>query len=157
MWIVKLALRRPYTFVVMAILMLVLGVSAIFSMPTDIFPYINIPVASVIWSYNGMSPEEMADRIVTVSERAMTTTVNDIEHMESTTYNGVAVIRMYFQPNVKIEMAIAQITALAQTTQSGHFCDSFLSTTVVGLMHLGTRLPYGLYRSAVFALRNRTR
>ena len=115
MWIVKLALRRPYTFVVMAILMLVLGVSAIVSMPTDIFPYIDIPVASVIWSYSGMSPEEMTDRIVTVCERAMTTTVNDIEHMESTTYNGVAVIRMYFQPKAKIELAIAQVTALAQT------------------------------------------
>ncbi len=115
MWIVKLALRRPYTFVVMAILMLVLGVTAIASMPTDIFPYINIPVASVIWTYSGMSPQEMADRIVTISERAMTTTVNDIEHMESTTYNGVSVIRLYFQPTVKIEMAIAQITALVQT------------------------------------------
>jgi len=99
----------------MAILMLVLGVSAIFSMPTDIFPYIDIPVASVIWTYGGMSPQEMTDRIVTIFERALTTTVNDIEHMESTTYNGVSVTRIYFQPNVKIEMAIAQITALAQT------------------------------------------
>ncbi len=99
----------------MAILMLVLGVTAIVSMPTDIFPYINIPVASVIWTYSGMSPQEMADRIVTISERAMTTTVNDIEHMESTTYSGVSVIRIYFQPTVKIEMAIAQITALVQT------------------------------------------
>jgi multidrug efflux pump subunit AcrB len=99
----------------MAILMLVLGGVAIFSMPTDIFPYINIPVASVIWTYSGMSPQEMADRIVTISERAMTTTVNDIEHMESSTYSGVSVIRIYFQPNVKIEMAIAQITALVQT------------------------------------------
>jgi multidrug efflux pump subunit AcrB len=115
MWIVRLALRRQYTFVVMAILMLVGGVTAIVSMPTDIFPFINIPVASVIWSYQGMSPEEMADRIVTVSERGMTTTVNNIEHMESTTYNGVSVIRMFFQPTAKIELAIAQITALAQT------------------------------------------
>jgi len=111
-WIVKLALRRPSTFVVMSILMLVLGVTAIFSMPTNIFPYINIPVASVVWTYSGMSPQEMADRIVTISERAMTTTVNDIEHMESTTYNGVSATRIYFQPTVKIEMAIAQITAL---------------------------------------------
>src|SRR5215469_5821150 len=99
----------------MAILMLVLGGAAIFSMPVDIFPYINIPVATVVWAYTGMSPQEMADRIVTISERAMTTTVNNIEHMESTSYNGVAVIRMYFQPTVKIEMAIAQITALSQT------------------------------------------
>jgi multidrug efflux pump subunit AcrB len=115
MWIVKLALRRPYTFVVMAILMLVLGVAAIASMPTDIFPYIDIPIASVVWTYPGMSPQEMADRVVTICERAMTTTVNDIEHMESSSYNGVAVMKLYFQPNVKIEMAIAQMTALAQT------------------------------------------
>jgi multidrug efflux pump subunit AcrB len=114
-WIVKLALRRPYTFVVMAILMLVLGATAIASMPTDIFPYIDIPVVSVVWAYTGMSPEEMAERIVTVDERAMTTTVNNIEHMESTSYSGTAVIRMFFQPNVKVELAIAQITALSQT------------------------------------------
>ena len=83
MWIVRLALRRPYTFVVMAVLIALLGVVAIVSMPTDIFPYIDIPVVSVIWTYTGISPEEMAERIITVSERAMTTTVNDIEHMES--------------------------------------------------------------------------
>jgi multidrug efflux pump subunit AcrB len=77
----------------MAILMLVLGVTAIFSMPTDIFPYINIPVASVIWTYAGMSPQEMTDRIITIFERALTTTVNDIEHRESTTYNGMSVTR----------------------------------------------------------------
>jgi multidrug efflux pump subunit AcrB len=99
----------------MAILMLVFGVAAIVSMPTDIFPYIDIPVASVVWSYPGMSPQEMADRVVTICERALTTTVNDIEHMESSSYNGVAVMKLYFQPNVKIEMAIAQITALVQT------------------------------------------
>ncbi|HEY2012802.1 MAG TPA: efflux RND transporter permease subunit [Bryobacteraceae bacterium] len=115
MWIVKLALRRPYTFVVMAILMVVLGAAAISSMPVDIFPYINIPVVSVVWSYTGMSPTEMASRVTTISERAMTTTVNDIEHMESTSYNGVSVIRIYFHPNVRVEMAIAQITALSQT------------------------------------------
>jgi len=114
-WIVKLALRRPYTFVVMAILMVVLGAVAIASMPTDIFPHIDIPVVSVVWSYTGMSPQEMADRITTISERAMTTTVNDIEHMESTSYYGVSVIRMYFHENVRVEMAIAQITALCQT------------------------------------------
>jgi multidrug efflux pump subunit AcrB len=114
-WIVRLALRRPYTFVVMAILMLVLGITAIASMPTDIFPYIDIPVANIIWSYSGMSPDELTNRIVTVSERAMTTTVNNIEHMESTTYSGIAVTRLYFQPGAKIELAIAQMTALAQT------------------------------------------
>jgi multidrug efflux pump subunit AcrB len=99
----------------MAILMLVFGVIAIVSMPTDIFPYINIPVVSVVWSYTGMSPQEMADRVTTISERAMTTTVNDIEHIESTTYYGISVIRLYFQPTVRVEMAIAQITALVQT------------------------------------------
>lgn len=115
MWIVRLALRRPYTFVVMAVLIAVLGGIAIVSTPKDIFPYINIPVASVVWSYSGIPPQEMADRIVTISERAMTTTVNDIEHMESTSYGGVAVIRMFFQPAAKIEMSIAQMTAISQT------------------------------------------
>jgi multidrug efflux pump subunit AcrB len=99
----------------MAVLMLVLGVIAIVSMPKDIFPYINIPVISVVWSYSGISPQEMADRVVTVDERAMTTTVNDIEHMESTSYQGLSVIKVFFQPNVKVEMAMSQITALSQT------------------------------------------
>ena len=115
MWIVKFALRRPYTFVVMAVLMAVLGGIAIVSMPKDIFPYIDIPVATVVWSYAGLPPQEMADRVVTIDERAMTTTVNDIEHMESTSYNGVAVIKVFFQPTAQIDMAIAQITALSQT------------------------------------------
>ncbi len=115
MWIVRLALRRPYTFVVMAVLMAVLGGIAIVSMPKDIFPYIDIPVATVVWSYAGLPPQEMADRVVTIDERAMTTTVNDIEHMESTSYNGVAVIKVFFQPTAQIDMAIAQITALSQT------------------------------------------
>ncbi len=115
MWIVRLALRRPYTFVVMAVLMGVLGGIAIFSTPKDIFPYINIPVASVIWSYTGLPPQEMADRVVTIDERAMTTTVNDIEHMESTSYNGVSVIKVFFQPSAQIDLAIAQITALSET------------------------------------------
>jgi multidrug efflux pump subunit AcrB len=115
MWIVRLALRRPFTFVVMAALIAILGVTAVLVMPTDIFPYINIPVVSVVWSYPGVSPDEMEKRIVTVSERAMTTTVNDIEHIESQSYNGVAVIKLYFQPNVKVELAIAQVTAIVQT------------------------------------------
>ena len=115
MWIVKLALRRPYTFVVMAVLMLVLGAASIATMPTDIFPYINIPVASVIWSYTGMVPQEMANRIVTIFERGITQTVNNIEHIESTAYNGVSVTRVYFQPGASIELAIAQITAFSQT------------------------------------------
>ena len=84
-------------------------------MPTDIFPPINIPVVSVIWSYNGISPDDMASRIVTISERAMTTTVNDIEHIESRSYTGVAVIRVYFQPTANVEMGISQVTAVSQT------------------------------------------
>jgi multidrug efflux pump subunit AcrB len=112
MWIVKLALNRPYSFVVLAILICVLGIVAIFRMPTDIFPAINIPVVSVIWSYNGISPEDMARRIVTSSERAITTTVNDVEHMESESLPGYGVIRIYFHPNVQIDQAIAQLASM---------------------------------------------
>jgi multidrug efflux pump subunit AcrB len=100
---------------VVAVLIAIMGVLTIINTPKDIFPYINIPVASVVWSYTGLSPQEMADRVVTVDERAMTTTVNDIEHMESTSYNGVAVIRVFFQPGAKIETALAQMTAMSQT------------------------------------------
>ncbi len=99
----------------MAVLIAVLGGISILSMQKDIFPYIDIPVVSVVWSYNGISPNDMANRIVTICERAMTTTVNDIEHMESSSYNGVAVVRVFFQPNVKIDLAIAQVTAINQT------------------------------------------
>ena len=115
MWIVRLALRRPYTFVVVSLLIFILGISAIVTTPKDIFPIIDIPVVSVIWSYNGLSPEEMANRMVTISERAMTTTVNDIEHIESQSYYGVAVIKIFFQPNAKVETALSQVTALVQT------------------------------------------
>src|SRR5215469_13308697 len=115
MWIVRLALRRPYTFVVMAVLIAILGVSAIISMPVDIFPYIDIPVVSVVWTYGGLSPEEMEKRMVTIFERSMTTTVNDIEHIESQSYSGVSVTRVYFQPDAKIEVALSQITAISQT------------------------------------------
>ncbi len=114
MWIVRLALRRPYTFIVMACLIVLLGGAAMMTMPVDIFPHIDIPVVSVVWGYTGISPEEMEKRIVTVSERSMTTTVNDIEHIESQSYNGTAVIRLYFQPNVKIDMALAQVVAANQ-------------------------------------------
>jgi len=96
-------------------LIAILGVAAIITMPVDIFPYIDIPVVSVIWSYNGLSPEEMEKRMVTIFERAMTTTVNDIEHIESQSYSGVSVTRVYFQPNAKVELALAQITAISQT------------------------------------------
>jgi multidrug efflux pump subunit AcrB len=119
MWIVRLALRRPYTFVVMSLAILLLGITAIVTMPVDIFPFIDIPVISVIWSYNGISPDEMEKRVVTIFERSMTTTVNDIEHIESQSYAGVAVIRVYFQPKAKAEMAMAQITAMAQSITRG--------------------------------------
>ena len=115
MWIVKLALRRPLTFVIASILILVLGVVSITRMATDIFPEINIPVVSVIWSYSGVSPEEMEQRIVTTSERSFTTTVNDIEHIESQSLNGVSVIKVFFQPGAKIEAAVAQLTSNTQT------------------------------------------
>jgi multidrug efflux pump subunit AcrB len=115
MWIVRLALRRPYTFVVMALLIAILGTSAIISMPVDIFPYIDIPVVSVVWTYGGLSPEEMEKRMVTIFERAMTTTVNDIEHIESQSYTGVSVTRVYLQPTAKVELALSQITAMCQT------------------------------------------
>jgi CzcA family heavy metal efflux pump len=116
MWIVQLALRRPYTFVVMALCIVVLGVLAMVRMPADIFPDINIPVVSVIWSYAGLSPEEMAEIITTRSERGFTTAVNDIEHMESTSLYGIAVIRIYFHPNARIDAAVSQLTAQSQAT-----------------------------------------
>jgi multidrug efflux pump subunit AcrB len=115
MWIVRLALRRPYTFTVMAILIGLLGIVTIVRMATDIFPSIDIPVVSVIWSYSGVAPEEMEKRFVTVCERAMTTTVNDIEHIESQSYNGVAVIKVYFHEGAKVEAGVAQITSICQT------------------------------------------
>ena len=115
MWIVRLALRRPYTFVIMALLITLLGGVAIETMPVDIFPYIDIPIISVLFSYGGLSPEEMASRVVTVFERSITSTVNDIEHIESQSYNGVSVVKVFFQPGARVELAQAQITASAQT------------------------------------------
>jgi CzcA family heavy metal efflux pump len=114
MWIVRLALRRPYTFVVFALLILILGVFSILTMPTDIFPNIDIPVVTVIWGYTGLSAQEMATRIVTPSERVMTSTVNDIEHIESQSLNGTGVIKLFFQPHVDIGNAVAQVTAVNQ-------------------------------------------
>src|ERR1700692_1512843 len=115
MWIVRLALRRPYTFVVMAILIAIMGGLSIVTTPTDIFPYINIPMVGGIWSYSGMSPDDMAKRVLIVSERAMTTTVNGIERIESTAYNGVGLIRVYMQPGTNVDLAVAQVTAVSQT------------------------------------------
>src|SRR5580704_15667727 len=116
MWIVRLALRRPYTFVVMAVLIAILGGTAIVTMPVDIFPYIDIPIVSVLWVYSGLSPEEMEKRVVTGFELSLTSNVSDIEHIESQSYNGYGVVRIYFHPNVKVDMAVAQVTATMQTS-----------------------------------------
>src|ERR1700737_3275120 len=115
MWIVRLAPKRPYTFVVMALVIVILGVLAIFRMPTDIFPEINIPVASVIWSYSGMSPEEMAEIITIRCERGFTTSVNDIEHMESQSLRGGAVKKFFFPPNAKCEPAVPRLAPSPQS------------------------------------------
>jgi CzcA family heavy metal efflux pump len=114
MWIVRLALRRPYTFVVFALLILILGVFSILSMPTDIFPNIDIPVVTVVWNYNGLSAQEMSTRIIFNCERSMTTTVSDIEHIESQSLSGVGIIKIFFHPHVNIGAAIAQVTAISQ-------------------------------------------
>ncbi|MGB2666145.1 MAG: efflux RND transporter permease subunit, partial [Candidatus Acidiferrum sp.] len=115
MWIVRLALRRPYTFVVMSILIVGMGIYAIFRTPTDIFPNINIPVVSIIWNYAGLVPRDMNDRIIYVTERALTTTVDNIEHIESQSLYGVAVVKVFLQPSANVERGIAQITAVSQT------------------------------------------
>jgi len=115
MWIVRLALRRPYTFVVMSILILIMGGIAIVRTPTDIFPNINIPVVSIIWTYTGLVPDDMADRIVSVTERSLTTTVDNIEHIESQSLYGIAVVKVFLQPTANIQRGIAQITAVSQT------------------------------------------
>jgi CzcA family heavy metal efflux pump len=115
MWIVALALRRPYTFVVMALLILILSPIVIDRTPTDVFPNINIPVISVVWNYTGLSPQDMANRITTVTERGLTTLVNDIEHIESQSLNGIAIVKIFFQPTANIQTALAQVTAISQT------------------------------------------
>ena len=115
MWIVKIALRAPYTFTVLAVLLLIGGALSMLQMAKDIFPAINIPVVGIIWTYNGLPAQEMAERITTVSERASTTTVNDIEHIESNSFNGIAVIKIYLQPGSSIDAAIAEVTASCQT------------------------------------------
>ena len=114
MWIVRLALRRPYTFAVFAFLILILGAFIILSMPTDIFPNIDIPVVTVVWQYTGLSAQEMSTRIAFNSERGMTTTVNDIEHIESQSLNGITVIKIFFQPHVNIGSAVAEVGAISQ-------------------------------------------
>src|SRR6202158_5136588 len=115
MWIVPLALRRTYTFVVVALMIAVLGAVSIYRMSTDIFPNIDIPVVSVVWQYAGMPADEIETRIVLINERVLTASVSDIEHIESQSLDGVGVIRVYFQPGAKIAEAEAQVTATCQT------------------------------------------
>src|SRR3954468_14290544 len=115
MWIVRIALNRPYTFVVLALLILMVGPLTIARTPTDIFPNIDIPVVTVVWNYGGLSADEMATRIISIYERNLTTTVNDIEHVESQSLRGIAVVKVFFQPGAKIDLAVAQVTASAQS------------------------------------------
>ena len=115
MWIVRLALRRPLTFVVAALVLLLLTPYVLLRTPTDIFPSINIPVVSVIWQYAGLSSQEIEQRILYNHERSLSATVNDIEHVESTSYNGVGIIKVFLQPGASVDGAVAQITAVAQT------------------------------------------
>src|SRR3954454_7538773 len=103
MWIVKLALKRPYTFVVLSLLLLLITPVVLLRTPIDIFPAINIPVISVVWTYTGLVPTEMANRIVSIFERSLTTSVNNIEHIESQSLNGVSVVKIFFQPNANVD------------------------------------------------------
>jgi multidrug efflux pump subunit AcrB len=114
MWIVRLALRRPYTFVVMALLVAILGGVAIVTMPVDIFPYIDIPIVSIVWQYNGLSPEEIESRITTNFERALTSNVIGIEHIESQSYQSISVVRLFFHPNVPVDLALSQVVTQCQ-------------------------------------------
>jgi multidrug efflux pump subunit AcrB len=114
MWIVKLALNQPYTFIVLAVVILILSPVVILRTPTDIFPNIDIPVVAVAWTYTGLSPEEMERRITTVFERVLTTTVDNIQHIESTTVNGTAIVKVFLQRTASVDRANAQITAESQ-------------------------------------------
>ena len=114
MWIVQLALRRPYTFIVLAIFIVIAGALSILRTPKDIFPDINIPVCAAIWNFTGMPAQEFSNRITSVYERILTTVVNDIEHIESTSYNGIGVVKIYLQPNASVPVAMAQLTAASQ-------------------------------------------
>src|SRR5437016_12135229 len=115
MWIVRLALARPYTFVVMALVIILLTPVVLLRTPVDIFPAINIPVISLVWTYNGLQPQEMEQRITSNVERGITTLVNDVEHIESQSLNGIAVIKVFFQPGANIQTALAQTAAISQT------------------------------------------
>src|SRR6202050_683119 len=115
MWIVRVALDRPYTFIVLALLILILSPVVILRTPTDIFPNINIPVIAVAWQYTGLNPEELEGRLTSVFERVLTTTVDNIEHIESPTVNGQAIIKIFLQPGASLDTANAQVTAISQT------------------------------------------
>src|ERR1700722_7731142 len=115
MWIVQLALRRPYTFIVAALLLLIVSPVAIMRTPVDIFPNINIPVVSIVWQYTGLSAKDFEGNITWPYERTLTTTVNDIEHIESQSLNGISVVKVFFQPNAQLPAALAQVTAISQT------------------------------------------
>src|SRR5258706_16082044 len=116
MWIVRLALRRPYTFVVLAMLILLFSAVTLARMPTDIYPEINIPVVATIWTYTGLPPEEMESRITSQFERAATTTVSGIEHLESQSLAGVAVIKIFLQPGTSVASALSQVAATSEPT-----------------------------------------
>ena len=113
--IVRIALARPYTFIVMAMLIAIFGVLAALKTPTDIFPEIRVPAIGVAWNFAGLQPDEMAGRVITPSERLLTTTVNDIDHIESTSLAGLGIVKVFFQPGVDIRLATAQITSVSQT------------------------------------------
>jgi multidrug efflux pump subunit AcrB len=113
--IVRIALQRPYTFVVLALLILIMGTLRSLRTPTDIFPNINIPIVALAWQYAGLPPDQMSGRITTPSQRALTTTVNDIEHIEASSYTGFGIVKIFFHPTVDINMANAQVTAISQT------------------------------------------
>src|SRR3984885_13567706 len=114
MWIVEVALRRPYTFLVMALLILLATPLVLLKMPTDIFPEIDIPVISIVWTYSGLSAQEVSQRITSVNEGSLTTTVNDIEHIESESLAGFSITKIFFQPDANIPTAIAQVVAIEQ-------------------------------------------
>ena len=115
MWIIKAALDRPYTFIVLALLILIVSPVIILRTPTDIFPSIDIPVIGVAWTYTGLNPEEFEGRLTTVFERSLTTNVNNIEHIESYTVNGTGIVKIFLQPNASIDRANAQVTAVSQS------------------------------------------
>src|SRR4029077_5800414 len=113
--LVRIALRRPYTFVVLALLMLMVGSLAALRTPVDIFPEIRIPIIAAIWQYTGLQPEQMSGRMVSLYQRTLTTTVNDIEHVAATSYSGLGIVKVFFQPGADIRIANAQVTSVSQT------------------------------------------